>query len=136
MRSRNRLLNGPVGELVVEEPEEGGFLYNKETGNQRHFDTTNQITQALESREWVKIPKETDHPEVKFPNFKPVGIKAEDYKPPEKPYENPTKKHYLRTMNKSELMAEGLEVGLVLSDGDFTNREMIALIEAKRKEVV
>lgn len=60
MASRNRLLNGPVGEKEAHIKMFASFAWHKKTGEQRLFKDRTEYVEAIGSGEWVSTPTKID----------------------------------------------------------------------------
>jgi len=162
MASRNRLINGPVGEAEFHVKPFASVLYR--AGGSDLFTDREKYEEALKSGEWfnspakvpkVEPPKEEDpekheccpywidgnctlqgEPETEKEPEKEMTAEelAETLRKPETPID-PTKiTRQLEIRNLAELRATGMPLGLDFPK-DWTRKQMILAIRAKRQEL-
>ena len=162
MASRNRLINGPVGESEVKMPKPYRAILYHLNGSEKMFTDREEHDAAIVSGDWVDSPAKIPQPMSAVAGWDPCPFwyagqceherKKEREVPVEEPDEpeltveemskkilKPTMpgdmpKKYVSMMNATELTFEGAKYGLDFTTDKPTKKEMKRLIERAKHD--
>ena len=162
MASRNRLINGPVGESEVKMPKPYRSILYHLNGSEKMFTDREEHDAAIVSGDWVDSPAKIPQPmsavagwdpcpfwyagQCEHERKKKLAAKVEEPDEPEITVEEMSKKilksplpservvKYMSMMNATELKVEGAKYGLDFTDNKTTKKEMIRLIKRAKDD--
>lgn len=162
MASRNRLINGPVGEPEFHVKPFASVLYKAGVKGGVLFKDRGEYEEAIKSGEWSRVPVKGPEPEPTEPenhegcpywkdgdctlNDEPEEPKTPEQemtaeelgkvlRNPETPIDPATITRPLGIRNLAELRATGMPLGLDFPK-DFTRRKMMEAIRARQRELI
>jgi len=128
MASRNRLINGPVGEIEVKAAKFRQVLYNRTTGVNIMTRSQEECDDALASGDWVDTPAKVGLVDIEDKDdeksIADIDRWVEPIEPPERTSIKKDTPRYVSQMNVDQLIDKGKEYGLDFSKDTPTKRAM------------